>query len=393
MKNAQEIDPELKGLDAVDMFVKDVERLDAQPLTREEEIRYFSQVENGRAGYLLLRLFAPNDPWVEKEFKGYLSKESAQEFLLTTGFTPYFEAQKSIVKTNQKRNKPKEEDPDKELEFEGDTVFVLTNIGCSFTDDNLALLRRYIDEGKEAKEQIANHNLKWVIKRVARFKGQGLGIDELIQEGNIGMLRAVEKFDRRRGFKFLTYATHWIEQGVQRAIADSSRIIDLPVHMHELTGRFLKIQSILTNKLERYPTDQEIAEEWGISIEKVIKIREALERVRTPDSLDYPVGEGEDSTVGDFVPDTSISDFGDIAVSNERAKRIRAILTEDYRISRKKAGIIYLRFGLDRKDQEGRTLQETADIVGLTRERIRQIVDEVLRKMRGLNEIKELAEE
>lgn len=383
--------------DAVTLFVKDVRNLDVQTLTKEEEMKYFSQVENGRASYLLLRLLAPNDPWVEKEFRGYLSNESAQEFLSARGFKPYVKAvkaQENNVETKKKRSKSKEENPDKELEFEGDTIFVLTNIGYSFTNDDLTLLRRHIDKGKEAKEQIVNHNLKWVISHVSSFERRGLDKDELIQEGNIGLLRAVEKFDRRLGFKFLTYSTYWIDQAVRRAIADTSRTIRLPVHMHGSIGRFLEIYRALTNRLGRYPENTEIAREWGISIESVIKISEALERAGPTDSLDYLVGEDERSTVEDFVADLSILDFGDSASKNEIIERIRRLfLTRPNGLSEKEAQVLWFYFGLDKEDEEGRTLQETGHIVGLSRERIRQIARLALAKMEGLKEIKELAEE
>lgn len=240
--------------------------------------------------------------------------------------------------------------------------------------EEIKTLQRDVDKGADAKKRLAEANLRLVVSIAKRYVGRGMLFLDLIQEGNLGLIKAVEKFDYKKGYKFSTYATWWIRQAITRAIADQARTIRIPVHMVETINKLIRVSRQLLQELGREPSPEEIAKEMSMPVERV---REILKISQEPVSLETPIGEEEDSHLGDFIKDDNVpvpADAAAFTLLKEQLEEVLETLTE------REQKVLTLRFGLE--DGRARTLEEVGKEFNVTRERIRQIEAKALRKLR-----------
>ena len=249
-------------------------------------------------------------------------------------------------------------------------------------EEELEIAQKMVEGDVDAKNKLINANLRLVVSIAKRYVGRGMQFLDLIQEGNLGLMKAVDKFDYTKGFKFSTYATWWIRQAITRAIADQARTIRIPVHMVETINKLTKVSRLLLQQLGREPTTAEIAEAMNITEERVIEIQKIAQ---DPVSLETPIGEEDDSPLCGFIEDTNVTAPIDAAESKMLKEQVEEILNT---LAPREAMVLILRYGL--RDNRPRTLEEVGKVFNVTRERIRQIEAKALRRLKNPNKTKKL---
>ena len=293
-------------------------------------------------------------------------------YLKEIGKVPLLSADEEIALATRMNAKNDAEARIKAAEESGETI----------PEEEMASLKKTIKDGEKAKQKLAEANLRLVVSIAKRYVGRGMLFLDLIQEGNLGLIKAVEKFDYTKGYKFSTYATWWIRQAITRAIADQARTIRIPVHMVETINKVIRVSRQLLQQLGHDPSPEEISAEMGMPVDKV---REILKIAQEPVSLETPIGEEEDSHLGDFIPDEGASEPSEAASFTLLQEQLVDVLST---LTPREEKVLKLRFGIE--DGRPRTLEEVGKEFNVTRERIRQIEAKALRKLRHPSRSKKL---